>query len=431
MKRITTFFSLLVISFSSFSQDIVAPVVAAPEYKEEVDNVMKASKVKNAFELIDKMEPQSNKDLIELTEIPAPPFKEEVRVMRFSEMLEAAGADSIYIDKVGNVIAIRRGTLGGKVVALDAHIDTVFPEETDVTVRANGDTLSAPGIGDNTRGLVVVLAALRAMNQAEIKTESDIWIIGSVGEEGVGDLRGVKYLFREGASKIDSWISVDGGSLGRVTNKGLGSKRYKAIFKGPGGHSWGAFGMANPHHALAESVTDFVDKANEFTSTGARTSYNVGRIGGGTSVNSIPFESWMEVDMRSESPERLEKISKIFISSMQVGVDKQNSIRRLGPELELEIIEIGNRPSGEISNSDPLVQKAIASANYFGVNPQLNRGSTNSNIPISMGISAVTIGRGGVGGNAHALDEWWVNENGSEAIKMALLLTVCEAGLSE
>ncbi|MDZ7690652.1 MAG: M20/M25/M40 family metallo-hydrolase [Balneolaceae bacterium] len=178
-------------------------------------------------------------------------------------------------------------------------MDTVFPIETDVTVEQSGDTLFAPGIGDDGRGLTTVLALLRSIDTLNLSFESDILFIGNVGEEGLGDLRGMKYLFREGGPQIDFFISVDGTRIKSITNGALGSHRYEVTFKGPGGHSWGAFGLANPHHALSRAITHFVDKAEEYTQTDPKTSYNIGRIGGGTSVNSIPFESWLEVDMRS------------------------------------------------------------------------------------------------------------------------------------
>jgi tripeptide aminopeptidase len=346
-------------------------------------------------------------------------------------MMKKLGVDSIWIDDEGNALALRKGTKGDRTVVLDAHLDTVFPEGTDVTVRVNGDTLFAPGVGDDTRGLAMVLAVLRTMNAYDIQTEADVLFVGTVGEEGLGDLRGVKYLFREGGPKIDSWISIDGGELGRVNNKGLGSLRYRVIFRGPGGHSWGAFGLANPHHAAAAGIRHFVEAADQFTSYGARTSYNVGRMGGGTSVNSIPFSSWMEIDMRSHSPARLDSIATILKEAMQKGLEEQNAIRRRGRPLQLEMEVIGDRPSGELSADLPLIQRAMAVSEYFGVEPRLTRGSTNANTPISMGIPAVTIGRGGTGGWGHSLLEYWVNDEGYKGVQNALLILLAESGLSK
>ena len=223
-----------------------------------------------AFDLIRVQDSLTLVDHVRLTEIPAPPFGEENRAIHFASMLEKLGVDSVWIDEEGNVLALRKGKEGGRTVVLDAHLDTVFPEETDVSVTQNGDTLFAPGIGDDTRGLSMVLAVARAMNQVKIDTKDDILFIGTVGEEGLGDLRGVKYLFREQGPEIDSWISIDGGDLGRVNYKGLGSYRYQVLIKGPGGHSWGAFGLANPHHALANCISHFVKEADIYTSSGLR-----------------------------------------------------------------------------------------------------------------------------------------------------------------
>ncbi len=243
-------------------------------------------------------------------------------------------------------------------------------------------------------------------------------------------LRGVKYLFNNKDLKIDSWISIDGGAIGRVNNAGLGSTRYKALFKGKGGHSWGAFGLANPHHALGMAISQFTADASKYTSKGPKTSFNIGRIGGGTSVNSIPFESWMEVDMRSVSEERLDKMDSIFKSSMYRALADYNN-SGVKDVVKLELIKIGSRPSGELPIETPLVQRAIAVSNYFEANTRVTRGSTNGNIPISLGVPAVTIGRGGKGEGAHSLGEWWMNKNGSEAIKLALLLTLSEAGITK
>jgi acetylornithine deacetylase/succinyl-diaminopimelate desuccinylase-like protein len=393
----------------------------------ELTKLLKNKSIKSAFEYIDSIEEETNKNLIELTEIAAPPFLEGKRAKALKKMFVDAGIDNVSIDEVGNVVALKKGTQGGKVIALDAHLDTVFPEGTDVSVQQRGDTLFAPGIGDDTRGLAMLVTIFKAMKNSNIETKADIWFVATVGEEGLGDLRGVKHLFRDGAPKIDSWISIDGGAIGRVNNAGLGSVRYKALFTGKGGHSWGAFGLANPHHALGYAIKEFSVNAKKYTDKGPKTSFNIGRIGGGTSVNSIPFESWMEVDMRSIDKDRLIEIDSIFKASMQTALEEYNS-SGIDDKISLELIKIGDRPSGELSIDTPLVQRAISATTLFGSTPSLTRGSTNSNIPITLGIPAITIGRGGVGGGAHSLNEWWLNEIGSEAIKLALLITVSEAG---
>lgn len=399
-------------------------------YTKEIDGLAKNKKVQAAFTSIYNQNARNRTELIMLTEIPAPPFMEEKRGIRYAAMLKEAGADSVWTDKVGNVIALRKGKKRGRVVVLDGHLDTVFPLETDVKVKYKGDTLYAPGVGDDTRGLVMVVSVLRAMEAAGIETQSDVLFIGSVGEEGLGDLRGVKQLFSPEGPRIDSWISIDGGDIGRVSTMGLGSYRYRITFKGPGGHSWGAFGLANPQHALGSAIHYFSKAADKYTRTGARTSYNVGRIGGGTSVNSIAFESWMEVDMRSEIPENLDQVDAILKASVQQALQEHNAMKRMGPALTVDIKKIGDRPSGELPDNLPLIQRAMAATAYFGVSPAVGRGSTNSNIPISKGIPAVTLGRGGKAGNAHALNEWFYDEQSYKAIQLALLTLVGEAGFA-
>lgn len=398
-------------------------------YEKDIKSLAKRKKVKQAFQTIIDLDPRTQEELIMLTEIPAPPFKEEKRAAKFAEMLKESGVDSLWIDEVGNVIGLRKGTVGDKIVALDAHIDTVFPEGTDVSVQKRGDTLVAPGIGDDTVGLMVVLTVLRALEMNQIETEADVLFVGTVGEEGLGDLRGVKHLFREDGPGIDSWIAIDGGSISRIANGALGSHRYRVTFQGPGGHSWGAFGLVNPHHALGKAIYHFTKDADSLSRTPEKVSFNIGRIGGGTSINAIPFESWMEVDMRSAVPEQLVKMDSIFQKSIRKALAEENQVKREGPDLQVDVDMVGKRPSGQIPSDNSLVQRAMATAAFFGETPVLNTGSTDSNIPISKGIPAVTIGRGGKGGGAHSLEEWWINEDGHKAIQRALLLLVSEAGL--
>ncbi|MDP5120821.1 MAG: M20/M25/M40 family metallo-hydrolase [Spirosomaceae bacterium] len=428
MNKLHLLILLAFVTVTSFAQK---PSVN-DTYKSEIDAITADKRVQKAFQIIQEMEPTTMKNLIELTEIPAPPFMEEKRGIRFMEMLKTAGVDSVWIDEVGNVLALRKGTKRGKTVVFEAHLDTVFPIETDVTVKMKGDTLYAPGIGDDTRGLSMVITVLEAMNKANITTEADVLFAGMVGEEGLGDLRGVKHLFKNGDRKIDSYIAIDGGDIGRINNMGLGSLRYRITFNGPGGHSWGAFGLANPHHAIGKAINYFDEAAGTYVASGPKTSYNVGRIGGGTSINSIPFESWMEIDMRSVSPQRLLNIENILKEQMQRALADYNKTVKKGDLLTVDIEKIGDRPSGELGENLPLILKAIAATNYFDAKPTLTRGSTDSNIPIALGIPAITIGRGGKADNAHALDEWFLNdESGALAIKLSMLILVAEAGLGE
>ncbi|MBW3533653.1 MAG: M20/M25/M40 family metallo-hydrolase [Gemmatimonadetes bacterium] len=399
-------------------------------HREEVRRLARHPRVSEAMRLIEAQDEATMADLIELTQIPAPPFMEEARGRRFLEKLRELGVDTAWVDEEGNVIARRRGRDGDRVVAVSGHLDTVFPEGTDVTVRQRGDTLFAPGVADDTRGLAAVLAILRAMNAADVETEADLLFIGTVGEEGLGDLRGMKHLFRDGGPRIDAFISIDGAGVGNIVHMALGSHRYRVTFRGPGGHSWGAFGLANPAHALGRSIQHFDVAADAFTSSGARTSYNVGVIGGGTSVNSIPFEAWMEVDMRSESQDRLVQVDSIFQTAMRRALEESNATRREGEPLELDVDLIGDRPSGEIPITDPFVQRTTAAALELGIEPDLGRSSTDSNIPISMGIPALTLDGGGVGGRAHSLDEWFINRNGPLGIQHALLTLLAQAGVT-
>ena len=429
MKQITLG---LVLTFALFGHTMMAQEIEK-KYSKEVERLTKKKEVGQAFDIIRSQKDQTTQDLITLTEVLAPPFMEDERGKVFAKMLEEAGVDSLWTDKVGNVIGLRKGTSGELgYVGVDAHLDVVFPEGTDVTVKKVGDTLKAPGIGDDTRGLAMLISMLKAMNKSGIKTEKDLLIVGSVGEEGLGDLRGMKYMFNESGLDIDSWIAIDGGSLGRISNAGLGSKRYKLLIKGKGGHSWGAFGLANPHHALGKAIDIFSKNAWEYTSGDiTKTSFNVGRIGGGTSVNSIPFESWMEVDMRAIDPKNLDEIEIIFKESVKKAITAYNASGVRG-RVTYELIKIGDRPSGELPASLPLVQRAMAATKFFGETPRLGRGSTNINIPVAKGIPAVCIGRGGQGGGAHSLHEWYLNdEEGDESIQLALLITLAQAGLSK
>lgn len=421
----------LVIGAIGLSASSLPAQEPAPAYTDEIARLLADARVQAAFDRLEADDSLTMGDLLELTRIPAPPFMEDERGARFLEMLRDLGVDSAWVDAEGNVIGLRRGTGDGPVLALTGHLDTVFPEGTDLTIHEAGDTLKAPGIADDTRGLATVLAVLRVMNQEGIQTAGDVLFIGTVGEEGLGDLRGVKHLFREGGPRIDAFISVDGTSDSRVTHQALGSYRYRITYLGPGGHSWGAFGLANPAHALGRAIRAFDELAAPFTAAeDARTSYNVGVIGGGTSVNSIPFEAWMEVDMRSESPESLDRIDAILMEAVAIGLDEENAGRDIGEELTVDIDRIGTRPSGSIDPSEPLIQRALAATLALGVEPSLGRSSTDSNVPIAMGIPAITVGGGGVGGDAHSLTEWFVNRDGPRGIQRVLLIVLAQAGLA-
>lgn len=425
------------LSHPAFSQE-EAPeakkiAVAGKQYTSQVNAVANKPAVKKAFQTLIDLEPQTLQDHMLLTEILSPPYKETTRAKKYAEMLKAAGADSVWTDNVGNVIAKRKGKTGKKTIVLEAHLDTVFPEGTDVKIKHKGDTLYAPGISDDTRALAVVLSVLKTVEKTGIETEADVLFIGAVGEEGQGDLRGVKNLFSaNGPGKIDEYIAIDGTGTDGIVHRGLGSHRYRITFKGLGGHSSGSFGLANPHNALARAIHYWVLDADKYTrEKGERLTYNVGVIGGGTSVNSIPFESWMEVDMRSESPERVAGIDKMLQNAVQKALQEENQMKRLGPDLTVEVKLIGDRPSGIEDPATPFVQRAIAATRFIHAEPSLGVSSTNANIPISKGVPAVCIGSGGKSGGAHALGEWWLDDKGYLAAQRALLLLLTEAGVAK
>lgn len=362
-------------------------------------------------------------ETIQLTEIPSPPFKEAARAKVYLDMLKAHGLTDVEMDAEGNVMGLRKGTQPGKVIVIAAHLDTVFPEGTNVKVRREGTKLHAPGVGDDTRSLAVLLAFIRAMNAAKVQTTSDILFVGNVGEEGPGDLRGVKYLFTKGKYKdrIAAFISADGTGTGNgITNGGVGSKRYRVTFKGPGGHSYGAFGIVNPAFAMANAMKKFGEMTVPAT---PKTTFSVGVVGGGTSVNSIPFETWMDVDMRSESRAELDKMDATFKALVADAVAEENAARSVkSGKITADVTLTGDRPSGQTAPTQPIVQIASASVRAFGLTPSLSFSSTDSNIPISLGIPAITLVAGGTSDRAHALDEWIDLEKTSSLRGMQIML---------
>lgn len=404
--------------------------VPEQSYQQDITELAKNVNVKRAIDSIPSQNQQNLDDLITLTEVPAPPFAEEQRAKKFASMLREAGLNDVTIDQVGNVIGRRPGKNSKKVIAIAAHVDTVFPIETDVTVKKQGDRYVAPGIGDNSRGLVVLLSILRTLQAENIITDADILFIGNVGEEGLGDLRGVKHLFREGAPRIDAFIAIDGGKNNRLVHGGVGSHRYRLAYTGPGGHSWGAFGMVNPHHALGRAIAEFDTLAPAVTSQGEKTTYNIGRIGGGTSINSIPFESWAEIDMRSGSQKKLDEIDAVLHIAAKKGLQQENVESDQDSQLKMTLEQIGTRPAGKAEPSQRLIQHTMAAMWHIGIEPKLAISSTDANIPISLGVPAITLSRGGIGGRAHSLDEWWQNKDSHISIQVAMLTLLAQAGVA-
>lgn len=427
---------LLVLTFP-----LTAPAVHGVEqdaYLTEIETLAAQPQVQQALAWAAAREADNVPRLIELTEIEAPPFGEAARGTRFAEMLAETGVASVETDDEGNVLGFWPGDGRPDTLALVAHLDTVFPAGTNVTVRgpevdAQGrKRWYAPGIGDDSRGLVLLLTLAETLHEVGIRTQSNILFVGSVGEEGLGDLRGVKHLFRDGGPRVDELIAIDGGNDGRVLNHAIGSHRYRVRVSGPGGHSWGAFGMANPAHALATGIHLFEIAARDYVEApGARTTFNIGRIGGGTSVNAVPFESWAEVDLRSASPERLAGIDALLHESFTEALAGHNERRDRDKALEVTMELIGKRPSGLVAPDTPLIQRAMAASRYLGLTPQLGAGSTDANVAIARGIPATTISRGGVSRGAHSHFEWWSDHEVVRGTHKALLLMLSSAGIAD
>jgi tripeptide aminopeptidase len=382
--------------------------------------------VRRTLEYLKAIEPDTISDQIKACEIPAPTFQEQKRAEHFKRRFNELGLKNVRIDAIGNVIGERPGAGAGSTLVLAAHLDTVFPEGTDVKVRRSGSILSGPGIGDDCRGLAVILAVARALNEAKIETEGTILFVANVGEEGLGDLRGVRHLFNnELKGKITSFISVDGTGL-EVTNTAVGVVRYRVTFRGPGGHSYGAFGLASPVHALGRAV----EKISRFqVPNQPKTTFNVGRIEGGTSVNSIAHTAWMEVDMRSVSAEELQKLEAEFKRVTQEALDEENA-RGAGPDkLTVEMKIVSQRPAGLTPADSPIVKIATAADAALGIKTKLASGSTDSNIPISLGVPAITIDGGGVGRGSHSLDESFDTTDSHIGTQRALLIVLGIVGL--
>lgn len=344
-------------------------------------------------------------DIITLTEIPAPPFKEAVRARAYRDMFAARGLQDVEIDAEGNVTGLRKGG-GDGLIVVSAHMDTVFPEGTPVKVRRDGEKLHAPGVGDDSTGLATQLAFIDALNAGGLKTKADILFVGTVGEEGRGDLRGVRYLFTKSKYKgrAKAFFSIDGGGMDSVTTGGAGSKRYRVMFKGPGGHSYGAFGLVNPMTAMSQAVVDFYKIE---VPADPKTTYSASVVGGGTSVNAIPRDTWMEFDMRSASAEELAKVETRFLAILNEAAETENRARstREG-RITVEPSLVGDRPAGQTPRTADIVQFSNAAHAAQGIEVKYSSGSTDSNIPISLGIPAITISRVATSGRNHSPDEW-------------------------
>jgi tripeptide aminopeptidase len=382
--------------------------------------------VRAALDHVRHSEPQTIEDQIAICEIPAPPFQERVRGEDYQRRLRELGLANVRADREGNVIGERPGEPGGPVVVISGHLDTVFPQGTDVRVRREGPLLRGPGIGDDCRGLAVVLAVARALREADIATRGTILFVGTVGEEGPGNLRGVRHLFHhELRHRVDYFVSVDGTGLG-LTTGAVGSYRYGITYRGPGGHSYGAFSTPNPIHALGRAIGKIADFQVPHE---PKVTFNVGIVEGGTSVNSIPFEAGMQVDMRSADPGELDAVDRKFRRAVQEALVEENGRWRSRVRLTVEVERWGLRPAGEQPEDAPIVLAALEAARALGFTPPTGASSTDANIPISLGIPAVTIDGGGRGGSAHSLDEWYDTTDSHLGTQWAVLLALTLAGV--
>jgi tripeptide aminopeptidase len=393
--------------------------------------LLRAQQIERAFTSINEAQVEIGEELIRICEIPAPPFKEHTRAAYIKQRFEEMGLQRVRTDEEGNVIAERPGRSSNPRIIVSAHLDTVFPEGTDVRVRREGRRLYAPGISDNTAGVVSLVALAQALDRAQLKTEGTIYFVATVGEEGEGNLRGVRHLFTRGEfrSGVEAFISLDGPGVERITQRALGSRRYRVTINGPGGHSWGDFGIVNPVHSLGRAIARFAAYPAPLS---PRTSYNVGIIEGGSSVNAIPERASMAVDMRSVSNGEIDKLESYLRRVVEIAVREENSQRAMSStSLNYEFEQVGDRPSGETPVESKIVQAAIECSRALGIEPRLDCSSTDSNIPISLGIPAITIGCGGISNNCHSLAEWYEPVGRELGLKRLLLLMVALTGLGD
>jgi tripeptide aminopeptidase len=377
--------------------------------------------VRTALEAAKRIEPEILAEQRRVCEIAAPSFQEQKRGLEFERIFKTLGLKNVRIDEAGDVIGERPGKSAHPNLVLAAHLDTVFPAEVDVHNTMTGTKMKGPGIGDDCRGLAVLIGVIRSLDEAKVVTPGTITFVANVGEEGLGDLRGVKQLFDTSLKgKIDNFISIDGTGL-HATRIGVGSYRYKVTFTGPGGHSFGSFGNANPIHAMGRAIA----KISDFQVTATpKVTFNVGRIGGGTSVNSIAYESWAEVDMRSSDAASLKAIDDKFKAAVQLALNEENERWKNKGKIAVEIKLLGYRPAGETPESAPIVQTAKAVGKALGYEVRLGEGSTDSNYPMSFKAPAITIGGGGTGTGAHSLDEAFDSTDSWKGTQRALLLAV-------
>lgn len=365
---------------------------------------------------------------IAVAQIAAPTGEEQERGGWISRRFQDVGLVDVHTDAAGNVIGRRDGTHDLAPVVICAHLDTVFPRETDLSIRRDGERLVGPGINDNGRGLAAMLAIAGEIDGARIRSRHPVEFVATTGEEGVGDLRGAKHYFAERGRDAHAMIALDGAGDERIIHRALGSRRFRISFAGPGGHSWAAYGVPNAVHAAARCASQLASLPLPGT---PRTTLSVGRIGGGLSVNSIPDSAWLEVDLRSTSMRQLDEIERAIHRIAESAADEENAKRAVGTRaLAATVRSIGSRPCGETPVDHELVRAAVEATRLIGREPDLALASTDANVPISQGIPAIAIGAGGRGGDAHTHAEWFDNLHGTLGIARALTIIVTAAGLA-
>jgi acetylornithine deacetylase/succinyl-diaminopimelate desuccinylase-like protein len=390
-------------------------------------SLVEDARVQAAFEWFKKNLKWIDEQQIRLTEIPAPSFQEDKRAEAVKELFAAEGL-TVHTDKLGNVIGELKGTNDKEMVLVTAHLDTVFRAGTPIKVQREGPRLIAPGISDNGAGLAGLVALARAIHVCGIVPQRTILFGANVGEEGEGNLRGMRALIDAYRTRLRAVIVLDGSSTDHVTTKALASRRVEVVITGPGGHSWSDFGMPNPINALVRGALRFI---NSRVPNAPRTTFNLGQIEGGTSVNSIPHEARLKVDLRSESEDEIVRLEVAFREAMGAGVkdEMDNARDRTKGGLDWKINMIGSRPGGELAADSPLLTALRSADEYVGNQSRIERSSTDANIPLSLGIDALAIGAGGNGGGAHSLQEWYEPADRDLGLKRALLTLLAVAGV--
>ncbi len=378
-----------------------------------------------AVDFVHAAEPSTIADQVRLCEVPAPTFGERARAEVARALFDGAGLKNVRRDRDGNVIGEWPGRSARPHLVLAAHLDTVFPEGTPVSVKREGSLFRGPGIGDNCRGLAVLVAVARSLSRARLETEGSITFAATVAEEGLGDLRGVRALLATTLKgRVDRFIAVDGSGTS-ITNVGVGSRRYRVIFRGSGGHSYNNFGRANPAQALGRAMALISDLRVPST---PRTTFNVGRLGGGTSINAIPAESWMELDLRSTDARALDALDRSVQEILQRAAALENARWNQRGQVTVTTERVGDRPAGRTDERSAIVQAALLASRRAGIVASLIEGSTDANVPMQLSIPAIAIGAGGRGDGVHTVEETFDSSNSSRGTERALRLAVALSG---